>query len=686
MAVLFVISRLLEAALWYETGFVGTQIVNPFSISVRNLKRILEIRGVPYLGVIEKQELTTIVASSGNVSEGELAEMVSADDATSGAESTDSDVSTRFTGGTHFYEEVEDTKDSVWFVQVVASDDRGPMMDTHSWRTLVRRLHMFGIRPGIFNCKLDTGLCYRKGWQSNQLIIAVPKGNEAKGSVILRSFNARPKQQDVFNWVKKQLESRLQVIKSTQDLEENWLRFKGSSQETNPIRVIFISKDQETESPNIPFFFSALGAKFSGRISFGIFHTDDEEMRNMDLELSQKLPLYIIATPEKVFQYGHGRGEHLNFRSMEFFLRTIHPELNDAFVASLALVNLMVLMDAFSPGRRRLWHHSIHCFWSLAKHNCVLFLLCLAVLGLHRFSFMSQVSFWSLKATRLASTTPVIRMVIGDLCNCFSHPVSMIVVALATCVTYSLLVKRLRSQSVSGEAQDTEESWSVDGYLMNCFFRPMSTLTRPVADYGVNVEDSMNMDLFMERLSFPNLWLRPIVSNDYIKELPTWKYVSVPSSDQSGSDCEHNCTSEDESPVSSMDEGSGRKQRDQRTNAMSQDCCQPPLSPLSFRSVWSGAVHQLRLLIDRINRSKVGGRHSLKAYECRLETEAPPGSLENHECTICLENYVHGATICGLPCGHNYHHHCILMWLARDHHQCPICRWPSNKKRRTVIP
>ena len=63
----------------------------------------------------------------------------------------------RFTGGAHFYEEVEDTKDSVWLVQVVpagGSHDE-PLLDDYSWRIVCSQVAPFAIRTGVFDCKLD---------------------------------------------------------------------------------------------------------------------------------------------------------------------------------------------------------------------------------------------------------------------------------------------------------------------------------------------------------------------------------------------------------------------------------------------------------------------------------------------------------------------------------------------------
>ena len=63
-------------------------------------------------------------------------------------------VSTNFSCGGHFYEEVEDLKDSVWVVQVVRDRQR-PFMSERDWKAFVRKVSRFGVQTGIFDCSLD---------------------------------------------------------------------------------------------------------------------------------------------------------------------------------------------------------------------------------------------------------------------------------------------------------------------------------------------------------------------------------------------------------------------------------------------------------------------------------------------------------------------------------------------------
>lgn len=64
-----------------------------------------------------------------------------------------------------------------------------------------------------------------------------------------------------------------------------------------------------------------------------------------------------------------------------------------------------------------------------------------------------------------------------------------------------------------------------------------------------------------------------------------------------------------------------------------------------------------------------------------ISSTVPSTMILTSDCAVCLETYSHGSILCGLPCGHNYHHQCILAWLHRDNHHCPVCRWPAYKTK-----
>ena len=65
LAVLFLLSRLLEAVAWYDDGYLASRLLDPVSLSVKKLKMLLDQRGISYAGVVEKRELTDLMDTSG---------------------------------------------------------------------------------------------------------------------------------------------------------------------------------------------------------------------------------------------------------------------------------------------------------------------------------------------------------------------------------------------------------------------------------------------------------------------------------------------------------------------------------------------------------------------------------------------------------------------------------------------
>ncbi|EPY82073.1 hypothetical protein CB1_000688058 [Camelus ferus] len=84
----------------------------------------------------------------GDLMEGELYSALKEEEA------SESVSSTNFSGEMHFYELVEDTKDGIWLVQVIAND-RSPLVGKIHWEKMVKKVSRFGIRTGTFNCSSD---------------------------------------------------------------------------------------------------------------------------------------------------------------------------------------------------------------------------------------------------------------------------------------------------------------------------------------------------------------------------------------------------------------------------------------------------------------------------------------------------------------------------------------------------
>ena len=589
-------------------------------------------------------------------------------------------------------------------------------------------------------------------------------GNKAKDSVVLRSYTGSTRVQAAFDWVNFNLASRIRQIYDLQELQRDWFSWEESKQPTK-VRVVLFSTMKIA-----PMFYSVMSVKFSGRVRFGTINVKSKEGKNIlnRLRLS-KMPTYLILTPEGNATYGERRGEFLNFQSMCVLLRTLHPEVNDIFLLSLIVVNVTCWFDLFVSSGLLLKRVG-HLLWSIFKWNCFLILLWLPVLALFQLPYMGMVLDWMLKVLRLVSSTPLAALLRADWLSYSSLHCCLLFTTFFAFAAATGFLRRLYKGPIEEEPQsvllhnnnnnNTLEWWnfSWDGYV-NYLFRPMATLTRPMTPQDLDLE--VGMELLIERLAVPNFWLTPIISSEYIKDLPVWKYSgasvdsdsvcsdgegSVRGFDSDGEDlassgtespklpylftCEkcralqreqdlknkrlQNNADNDESHANDGDDELDDDEDDDRLDSESACAkflmdgdykCLCKMSPkTSSRS--SSRHHSSSPVKQRTRSPSPGsygsdlddaptpprrspslkhpffdGKNDAEQQDTLNVNQTPPGILPSTECVICLEGYKFGVVLCGLPCGHCFHHSCILNWLSRDNHCCPVCRWPTYKAK-----
>lgn len=661
----------------------STSILDPVTLSVRQLKRILETRGVSYVGALEKQDLTTLVNTYGPVTQGDLVEASGEEEST--AVGTDF-LPTYFTCEKHFYEEVEDSKDSVWLIQVIPR--RGsPLLDDYHWKHVIKKVRPFGVWTGVLNCELHPRLCEHKSWNKPLVILALPRGSRAKDTVMFRSITTTTKSDVILRWAKEQLASRLKVIRSDEELS----RFRDSSTDS-VVRVLLVADAAEP-----PLFYSALSVKFSGRITFAI--ANREGARNVSGGCDGTRASYQVITPEGLFHYGRFAGQNLNYRSMGLFLRTLQLEANDCFILSLIVVNYLVCFDFFVLDCK-VWKHLMVCFWRVVKQNFVLLLAWLALSGLSRFAFAEVLAGLALRLVRTLALNEYASTLTNDLKCWHDCRSGLLTSVLAACLTYAWVKRKWFPNEMSAPNPPSENTYRrVVSYVMNWFFRPMATLTRPVA---IDLDFAEEMELLIRHLTTPNIWLQPRVhSREYIDSLPLWRFRAEDFAGGSSvvdgrSPVDGTDTASDQEPIASDQEptasGSDSSNEEETTGdsvrQMPDASQRPPDSrwQLGFgfctscvRAVRTGCATvagKILRLIDRPLSPRLADGDAPRTYDRR-----PVDAIPTTDCAICLEQYRDGDVLCGLPCGHNYHQHCILSWLLRDKHHCPTCRWPSYKDR-----
>ncbi|RMC14461.1 hypothetical protein DUI87_09557 [Hirundo rustica rustica] len=329
---LFVLARVFEAVAWYESGFLATQLVDPVALSFRKLRTILECRGLGYSGLPEKKDVRELVEKSGDLMEGELYSALKEEEA------SESVSSTNFSGEMHFYELVEDTKDGIWLVQVIAND-RSPLVGKVHWQKMVKKVSRFGIRTGTFNCSSDPRYCKRRGWLKSTLIMSVPQTSTSKGKVMLKEYSGRKIEvEHIFKWITAHAASRIKTIYNSEHLKEEWNR----SDQYRVKIYLFANLDQP------PAFFSALSVKFTGRVEFIFVNVENWDNKSYMAEIGiYKTPSYILRTPEGIYRYSNTTTLASWVRA-DWMFYSSHPAL---FLSTYLGHGLLI--DYFEKKRRR---------------------------------------------------------------------------------------------------------------------------------------------------------------------------------------------------------------------------------------------------------------------------------------------------------------------------------------------
>ncbi|XP_077389070.1 E3 ubiquitin-protein ligase RNF103 isoform X2 [Festucalex cinctus] len=541
----------------------------------------------------------------------------------------------------HFYELVEDTKDGIWLVQVIAQD-REALLSKSNWGKMVQKVSQFGIRTGTFNCSHDYRSCIRRGWQRSTLVMSVPQTSASKGKVMLKEYNGRRVEPEhIFRWMTSQMSHRIKTLCRSEKLLEEW-----RPDPLHPLKMFLFGP-----LPQPPVFFSSLSVKFTGRIEFIFVDVSHWDNRSSLLEIGvTQSPAYILKMPEGIYHYGNSTGEFLTVAAMDTFLRSVQPEVNDLFVLSLVLINLLAWMDLFITQGATVKRFVV-LIRTLGTYNSILLVSWLPFLALLQLSYLDALYGYSLKLLRYADTTTLASVVRADWTFYSSHPALFLSTYLAHGLLVDYFEKKRRCGNRSQEDSSTNLEWlaSLWEWYTSYLLHPIASLQQVPSDW----EDDPNF--LFERLAFPDLWLRPLVSMDYIKALPAWKFRCGGTDDESDS-----CRSDtDGSESSDHAPPSGRRQG----------------------SAQDGDAHSVH------RNAKAAPRHCSRGdAEAGGVSGWPRDVLRCSECVVCLENFVSEELLMALPCGHAFHQQCIVLWLDAGRHCCPVCRWPSYKKKQQPLP
>lgn len=299
---------------------------------------------------------------------------------------------------------------------------------------------------------------------------------------------------------------------------------------------------------------------------------------------------------------------------------------------------------------------------------------------------------YSLKLLRYADTTTLASLVRADWTFYSSHPALFLSTYLAHGLLVDYFEKKRRCGIRSQEDNTTNLEWltSLWDWYTSYLLHPITSLQQVPSDHS-DWDDDPNF--LFERLTFPDLWLHPLVNMDYIKALPSWRFKAVGQHRSEGSglklyvdtDSSHLDTKSMKQP-DSLPAGPSRSPHNCKA-LMRSLCNQCSNTQLCVCNIMASSASESSFCYYH------GTGCSPSADGCFTSEGVfnhqhcdwsvwPCNMLQCSECVVCLENFVSEELLMGLTCGHAFHKQCIVVWLTAGRHCCPVCRWPSYKKKQ----
>lgn len=511
--------------------------------------------------------------------------------------------------------------------------------------------------------------CARREWFYSCYILGLPDEFQTKSKVTLFQYTGPFKVNNIHSWIKDSISNKVENIEDWDTYSDKWIQYTTTT-DPSEVRVVMYSKYQ-----SIPLFYSSVSVKFPGRVKFGFIHTKSKGGEDISTrDPSIKPPSYLIVTKEYIFVYGRKFGEDLTFLSMETYLKTLYPCVNDIFVLSLIICNCLTLFE-ISLTQGTFLKRLMKFIWCIAKFNMCLLLIWISMLTLLQIPLMHNLTIISLKLLRLFRLSVLGTYLYKDYCF-FSRQIMFTEFSF---FIFIVLVGYIQYKRKENDEDEQTDEWDFTHFrTLEHLFSPTAGLFRT----GIPAIDPERVHM----RDIPTLRQICDVPDNYIGNLPNWRFkidrtmnesekvknveplgnISDDLEQESVPKCECDCSS------------------NLPTNTLNTQSCQ---NCKKLQKEYTGGPESCKHLPK-----KSSYLHNLKNSELVSTDQSDTDQekdiidedhlyLENSQCVICLDEYTKGVWLCGLPCGHSFHQTCIHTWLNRDNHYCPVCRWTSYRPK-----
>lgn len=483
--------RFCEWISWFEAERLPLQLVDPLALSIKELQRLLEARGIPHDELLEKSELVEAVESSGGLSVEESEVLVQ-----SGA---DFQESLNFTSERHFLEEVEDSKSTVWAVRVVPHGHK-PFPNYPLWNVVANRLSRIGIQSGTFYCPRHNTWCLRQGWKvMPALILAMPAKDDRGNNIEV--YQGPAKEEKIVSWYYSKLAESVSKIREERGLEE-W------ESDRHPVKVLHHTEPGCRIAHLIPAFFSALAVQFVGKVSFAVMDKSKPcKDRQLRTQKDKPKSVILVKTPEFTHVYGSRKGEHFSNQALKLFLTTLTPTSNDLFILALMFINYSCVFEIFLS-RGSMARRIVRTLWFMAKGNFVLCSVWLPLVSLCQVSQLRPLIGLFMSYYRGVMNSGFVSVLRHDALVLMRFPVLVLLAVAASIVILSHLDRRWKLGLITHHS---------DMQLPFLDFMP-------TVDHLVHFDPITAWPLYTTRMSeIPDeKWLQKCVT-DLMSTLPSWE-------------------------------------------------------------------------------------------------------------------------------------------------------------------
>ncbi|KAK7481284.1 hypothetical protein BaRGS_00027544 [Batillaria attramentaria] len=333
------------------------EVVDPDQLGDHVLKALLDDQGVLYSRATNRSQLIQLLTDTGHLYWTQVQEL---------APSPKFELE-MFHSGSQFESTVTSGYERVtWMVLVVedlsthlkrcsTSEPAGPM---EAFSYVANHVNRYGIRVGLFDCSAAQGYCEQVGWLKEQILLVVPQDKQSNClqrvmgrwslqtyKVAIHTYEELFQPELLLKWVFQTLREKVVEFRNKTQLDQ-WMSGDARCGQSDPdIRVLYLTKQD-----SVPVFLSLISIEYQDVLKVGVVRGTDDVFKDVEQrDQSPKFPkLWFLSRQGIIYDYGHAKWEHFVYPHVTGFLRFFAPSSVDCIFVSVALLSVMLRLEALT--------------------------------------------------------------------------------------------------------------------------------------------------------------------------------------------------------------------------------------------------------------------------------------------------------------------------------------------------